>query len=227
MSQESLRYVRLDDLGLWLPPEIKADEHLAGLFRTTFENLEQLQAKMTDYLGFEGETEEAHYRRFIMTVLDPGVKLDPFDERINLSYLGAENEEAYRKWAESNPAKKPIADFAVKKAYTSAMRRLAPDGLATSIGFTGNFRAWRHILAMRSSPHAEVEMRAAMIPLAVKLREQFPAVFQDMDIKYKGALVPLSKDVTSEFLGPFCSDLTEHAEENFVDYEVSFKYPKV
>src|ERR1700685_2043282 len=44
-----------------------------------------------------------------------------------------------------------MKSFHLKKQLTSALRRLGPAGLATSIGVTGNLRAWRYELQLRSS----------------------------------------------------------------------------
>lgn len=125
-SQESLRYVRLDDLGLWLPPGIDTDPHLKALFEQTFEDLGQLQIEMAKYL-----------------------KLDEAD------------------------------NFHYKKKFTSAMRRLAPDGVATSLGMSLNFRALRHIAEMRTSEGAEVEIRFVVDQMITIAKERYPNIFAD------------------------------------------------
>lgn len=72
-----------------------------------------------------------------------------------------------------------IKDFDTKKKLTSAFRRLAPDGLATGIVFTGNLRAWRHIVEMRTSRHAEEEFRIVAGQIAGILKKDYPMIFQD------------------------------------------------
>lgn len=72
--------------------------------------------------------------------------------------------------------------FNLKKKLTSAMRRLAPIGLATTIIITTNHRNWRHILAMRTSEHAEEEIRLVMANIAKILLERYPNIYQDMKI---------------------------------------------
>lgn len=72
-----------------------------------------------------------------------------------------------------------IKDFDTKKKLTSAFRRLAPDGLATGIVFTGNLRAWRHVIEMRTSRHAEEEFRLVAGQIANILRRDYPMIFQD------------------------------------------------
>jgi thymidylate synthase ThyX len=72
-------------------------------------------------------------------------------------------------------------DFKRKKILTSLARRLAPIGLATSIMATMNLRAWRFVIAQRSDPAAEEEMRLLIGgTVATKLKHMYPAAFQDM-----------------------------------------------
>ena len=47
---------------------------------------------------------------------------------------------------------------------------------------TGNYRAWRHFIAMRASEHADVEMRRLAIACLRQLLEAAPAVFADFEI---------------------------------------------
>ena len=74
-------------------------------------------------------------------------------------------------------------NFVSKKTLTSAMRRMAPEGLCTNIIVTGNHRAWRHIITKRCNEHAEEEIRMVMTMVAKKLRFEFPNIYQDMFIK--------------------------------------------
>jgi len=125
-SQESLRFVRLEDLGLWLPPEIEARPDVVKLFEKTFEDLGQLQIELAKTFGLDGEMK-----------------------------------------------------FADKKKVTSAMRRVAPIGLATTIGVSANLRALRHIVSMRTAASAEAEVRLVIGQMMEVCRERWPSVFQD------------------------------------------------
>ena len=71
-------------------------------------------------------------------------------------------------------------DFGLKKRCTSAMRRLAPIGLATMIIATYNIRSLRHIVAMRTAPGAEEEIRKVFNTVGQLCRQRYPALFQDM-----------------------------------------------
>lgn len=77
-------------------------------------------------------------------------------------------------------------DFSRKKVKTSLIRRLFPQGMATSILATGNLRAWRHIINMRCDESAEEEMHITIGPLARTLKDMYPACFQDMDLNEHG-----------------------------------------
>jgi thymidylate synthase (FAD) len=138
-SQESLRFVRLNDIKAWVPPSLGSvppseDGSTAeDIFTNTIKSLEAVQTLLADVADVDS---------------------------------------------------KP---FGLKKKLTSLFRRLAPLGLATTILATGNLRAWRHIIAMRTSGGAEEEMQLVIPPLAETLREMYPACFQDMVVADDGS----------------------------------------
>ncbi len=127
MSQESLRYVRLDQLKGWAPTVIRESEKAMEIFVETFEELEKLQLQLAD----------------IFKLNDPGVS------------------------------------FHIKKTATSAMRRVAPIGLGTSIGWSANFRTLRWVLEMRTDPSAEEEIRLVFGKVGEMLMERYPNMFGD------------------------------------------------
>lgn len=71
-------------------------------------------------------------------------------------------------------------DFGLKKRLTSAFRRLIGNGQANHLVMTANHRAWRHIIEMRTSVHAEEEIRYIMADVAEQLKERFPTIYADM-----------------------------------------------
>lgn len=79
-------------------------------------------------------------------------------------------------------------NFARKKTLTSAIRRIAPGGLATSIGWSANFRALRHIIEMRTAAGAEEEIRLVFGKVAEIVRERYPNVFGDYRIEIEDRL---------------------------------------
>lgn len=72
-----------------------------------------------------------------------------------------------------------MQDFGVKKELTSAFRRILPEGLATSIGWTCNLRELRHVIELRTSPHAEEEIRIVFNKVFDIVEQKFPNVFSD------------------------------------------------
>lgn len=129
-SQESLRFVRLDQLKVWVPGEVR-----------------KLGPEFVDF--------------FIQGIL----ALETI-QRDFVNLVGLNTEKSFNR----------------KKILTSLARRLAPIGLATSIMATGNLRAWRHVIAQRSDPAAEEEMRLVIGgQVAPKLKALAPAAFQDMN----------------------------------------------
>ncbi|MEK9180312.1 MAG: FAD-dependent thymidylate synthase [Patescibacteria group bacterium] len=131
ISQESLRFVRLDDLGLWAPTVIREDDKAMTIFKETFSMLEKLQLKLADHFRLD----------------DEGVK------------------------------------FKYKKIVTSAMRRIAPIGLATNIGWSVNPRTLRHVIEMRTAPGAEEEIRLVFGKVAEIVRARYPNLFGDYTIE--------------------------------------------
>lgn len=136
ISQESLRFVRLNDLGLWAPTVIREDEEAMAIFAKTFEQLEQLQLQLTQHF-----------------------KLD--EERM--------------------PFKK-------KKTITSAMRRIAPDGLATTIGWSANPRTLRWVLEMRTAPESEEEIRLVFGKVGEIVSQRYPNLFGDFTVEMADGL---------------------------------------
>ncbi|MBI2033684.1 MAG: FAD-dependent thymidylate synthase [Candidatus Liptonbacteria bacterium] len=131
ISQESLRFVRLDDLGQWLPTAIREDEEAVEIFAQTFRELESLQVELAEHFKLD----------------DPGVPMHR------------------------------------KKVITSAMRRLAPDGLATTIGWSANPRTIRWVLEARTDKFAEEEIRLVFGKVGEIVTKRYPNLFGDYTIE--------------------------------------------
>lgn len=86
-------------------------------------------------------------------------------------------------------------DFARKKEVTSALRRLAPIGLATSIMWSSNFRTLRHVIEMRTSKHAEEEIREVFRTVAEICIHAWPRVFGDYERNEDGEYVSKNRKV--------------------------------
>jgi thymidylate synthase (FAD) len=132
-SQESLRYVRLTEIGFRIPTAL---EPLRG---RVIELVETLEAFQQDAAA------------------------DLLDEKM---------------------------PFSIKKEITSALRRLAPIGLSTTIVWTANVRTLRHVIAQRTEASAEEEMRLVFDRVAELAAEETPALFQDFTRLPDGCWVP-------------------------------------
>ena len=69
-----------------------------------------------------------------------------------------------------------------RKQARQAARAVLPNATETRIVVTGNYRAWRHFIAMRASEHADVEIRRLAIECLRQLVDVAPAVFADFEI---------------------------------------------
>jgi thymidylate synthase (FAD) len=69
-----------------------------------------------------------------------------------------------------------------RKQARQAARAVLPNATETRIVVTGNYRAWRHFIAMRASEHADVEIRALAIACLRELRKVAANVFADFEI---------------------------------------------
>ncbi|HOV75425.1 MAG TPA: FAD-dependent thymidylate synthase [Candidatus Hydrogenedentes bacterium] len=130
ISQESLRFVRLDALSAYVPTVIRENEEGMTLFAKTLEQLEAIQRQLAGVYGIEEET-----------------------------------------------------SFDKKKKLTSAFRRIAPDGVATTIGWSSNFRTLRHVIERRTDPAAEEEIRLVFGLVHEILRDRYPNVFGDYTVE--------------------------------------------
>lgn len=133
ISQESLRFVRLTNLGFWMPSVFKNHQRSEEITRFIVEKvefMEQWQLELAEMLGIDNEK-----------------------------------------------------NFEAKKKLTSAMRRIAPIGLATTIGWSVNVRTLRHTIEMRTHPGAEEEIRLVFGKIAEKVKQRLPNLFSDYEVK--------------------------------------------
>jgi thymidylate synthase (FAD) len=57
-----------------------------------------------------------------------------------------------------------------------------PNATETRIVVTGNYRAWRHFIAMRATEHADVEIRELSVACLRELQRVAPNAFADFEI---------------------------------------------
>jgi thymidylate synthase (FAD) len=80
-----------------------------------------------------------------------------------------------------------------RKQARQAARAVLPNATETRIVVTGNYRAWRHFIAMRATEHADVEIRALAVACLRELQRVAPNAFADFAV----ATLPDGTDVAS------------------------------
>lgn len=66
-------------------------------------------------------------------------------------------------------------------ALPDEMRMLLPHSTAAKVTMTANIREWKHILSLRCSSHAHPAIQQLLIPFLLKLKEEMPEIFNDID----------------------------------------------
>src|SRR5207253_1323480 len=69
-----------------------------------------------------------------------------------------------------------------RKMAREAARGVLPNSTETKIVVTGNARAWRTMLELRSSEGAEMEIRRCAVAILRLLQKEAPAFFSDFEI---------------------------------------------
>ena len=130
MSQESLRFVRPEEIKFWIPSILKqvvGEPYVSDRIKEVLEKVTSTHKRMGKLAGIDK------------------------------------------------------MKFEDKKKLTSALRRILPQGMSTAILFTMNLRAVRHIVQMRTSPHAEEEIRIVFDKVAKIMQKECPILFSDME----------------------------------------------
>jgi thymidylate synthase (FAD) len=86
------------------------------------------------------------------------------------------------------------------KQARQAARSVLPNATETKVVVTGNYRAWRHFVAMRASEHADVEIRRVAVECLRQLTTVAPDVFGDYEI----AMLPDGSEVAHS---PFVTEV--------------------
>lgn len=90
--------------------------------------------------------------------------------------------EAFQQWMAEHFQLDDAKSFHDKKEKTSFMRRFAPEGLATSMVWSANVRALRHVIEARTAPGAEEEIRLVFGKVGEIMLRECPALFSDYTI---------------------------------------------
>jgi thymidylate synthase (FAD) len=116
-------------------------------------------------------------------VAPPAIADDP---ELHKQFLAATeaSQRAYRELLaalEGRFADAPSATLRRKQARQAA-RAVLPNATETRIVVTGNYRAWRHFIAIRATEHADLEIRALAVACLRELQRVAPNVFGDFTI---------------------------------------------
>lgn len=116
-------------------------------------------------------------------VVPPGMEDDPELQQI-LAEAADASRAAYAELLTRLEAKFAGQTSAVlrRKQARQAARAVLPNATETRIVVTGNYRAWRHFIAMRASEHADVEIRRLAVECLRQLSHVAPAAFGDFEI---------------------------------------------
>lgn len=116
-------------------------------------------------------------------VVPPGMEDDPELQQILTDAADASRAAYVELLArlEAKFADQPNAVLRRKQARQAA-RAVLPNATETRIVVTGNYRAWRHFIAMRASEHADVEIRRLAVECLRQLADVAPAAFGDFQI---------------------------------------------
>ncbi|MEB3051604.1 FAD-dependent thymidylate synthase [Mycolicibacter sp. MYC123] len=116
-------------------------------------------------------------------VVPPGIQDDPELQEILTEAADASHAVYTELMArlEAKFADQPGALLRRKQARQAA-RAVLPNATETHIVVTGNYRAWRHFIAVRASEHADVEIRRLAVECLRQLVALAPAAFGDFQI---------------------------------------------
>lgn len=108
------------------------------------------------------------------------------DEELNRLFLRSADEARFMHQELLDALNEKLADepnaLLRKKQARQAARAILPNATESRIVVTGNYRSWRHFIAMRAAEHADVEIRTLAVACLKELQKVAPVVFGDFDI---------------------------------------------
>lgn len=168
-SQTSGRYVRGDRIDLVFDPILKPVEVLGSQLLKLTESVYQ---SMCDRMGLNGREGVARFLTREVVIDHQVQRLPPTPEQ--LAEFLAEN------FPNRDVDNLP---FDYKKKVTSALRRFLPNGQSNEIGWSINLRALRHVIQVRTSRHAEREIRLVFNQVYNLVKAEYPMIFADAKVR--------------------------------------------
>ena len=185
ISQESMRYVRLTNIPFWFPDWATEDRELMERCIGVLEMLENHQRYMALHFELESPCGLCNGTGWAIARLAEDDRTTPARPALNAS---GKCERCGGSGRIQNDQ-----DFAMKKFYTSFMRRFAPEGVATGIIWSANIRTLRHTIALRTATSAEEEIRLVFDDVAQIMKAQCPMAFSDFERQDDGSWAPLHR----------------------------------
>ncbi len=142
------------------------------------------------------QTSGRYVRLDKINLVDGDPLLEPYIDDFDQLAIGVE--EWYAGMVEKTGLNE-MKDFGAKKKLTSALRRAIPQGISNEIGWSCNIRSLRHMLMMRTSRHAEWEIRKVFNDVFDIVYERFPLMLHG----HKAEMVDGLWEVTGMKLQPY------------------------
>lgn len=218
ISEGSMRYIRFDDIGFWMPISLEEDSMiLMPTIKCDVCTKKCQRAECSEKATYYFPECASHYctscHELQTTCVSPqcepqencpkchgtgklyDMDLDEFEEK------KAKTRDIFKASFEVQEATytrlckiwgiEEMKAFSTKKKLTSLFRRLIGMGVATGGTWTMNMRALRHILALRTTEHAEEEIAMVCSMIAKDIVESEPAIMGDfVQDDQTGAWVP-------------------------------------
>lgn len=111
--------------------------------------------------------------------LEGGLLLDKKMSQMDSDILGS----IYTEWVLAMAdAEEHYMNMIELGATPQIARSVLPNSTKTALTITANYREWRNIFRLRTSPDAHPQIREVMKPLLQELKERIPIVFDDIEI---------------------------------------------
>jgi thymidylate synthase (FAD) len=182
ISEGSMRYIRFNDIPYWIPTSIQFTPEelaMADKFGSTPLNVQVALEGGLDKKPTAGEKDA-------LTLV-----LKKFRTQLVFKRHFSQTEVNYAELQEIwKDELAPTSKFHAKKQITSMLRRIIPMGVATGTVLTLNFRALRHIIALRASPAAEEEIALVFAKIGKIMVESEPRLFGDFTQTPEGYWCP-------------------------------------
>lgn len=160
-SQLSQRYVNEANAEMIVPPDMENDHESVAIARSAWDRAKSIYSRLF----------ARRYRQRLLAYH----KILPFEDQFPIPE-DSSNEELEKKIPRDKRTE-------FRKASRQEARCVLPNATETTLVMTGNIRAWRHILEMRGSLHADAEIRRFAVEMYRQLSQVADVFFSDFSVK--------------------------------------------